>query len=250
MNFIESFKKCANDYADKVRIDFENAIINWDFDVDKANLLNVSGGLLSRQCMLGTEFVREPLFWNQIDSPLLLRSMLEVTINLGWISLDPKARSDLFVDFGLGQSKLGLEQARNLESLSLEEKRNVDQQELWLNCHRHEIFGDVNVGLWSGISLEKMAQESNLRSCFDMYSALVGAAHGTWEHLTDFYNTPDASEFQAKIPDILLMPNSIESAAEQVNITFSIFRRIAGQNEDLQTYLDFIDCLSCLRSRL
>ncbi len=166
--------------------------------------------------------------------------MSELTINMAWISLNPLARADEFVAYGLGQSKLGLEHARNLESLFLEEKKAVDAQALWLNSQRHEIFADVNVGLWTGKDLETMAQEANAYRSFVLYSSLTGAAHGTWDHNCQVYLTGLDASAKPTLPNPSLQPYSIIVAAQLVDEAFHIFRVVAGQSHDSTTYKQFI----------
>jgi hypothetical protein len=44
-------------------------------------------------------------------APLILRSMVDLRITLGWILMEPVPRCEQFVFYGLGQTKLWVERA-------------------------------------------------------------------------------------------------------------------------------------------
>ncbi len=71
MNSPDEIIDMVDAYADQVHLDFEKSVTEWQIDLSQENVHYVFGGLLSRQCLLGTELIKEPLLWNYIMSPLI-----------------------------------------------------------------------------------------------------------------------------------------------------------------------------------
>lgn len=249
MTVMPKLEEILNDYVACVRKDFESAVSNWGLDPINSDVQTVLGGLLSRQCILGTEMASDIVSWNNLYGPLILRAMAEATINMGWISLEPGIRAKMFIDYGLGQSKLALEQARNLESLFLEDPENVEAQSLWVNSQRHEIFTDVNVGQWAGSNLEEMAREANLTNIYYLYSFMVGSAHGTWDHVFQVYLDSPDEDAKPIVADIGLNPNTIKLVAMLLDRSFSIFRTVANQAPTDATYKSLLAQMDTLRKQ-
>jgi len=78
-------------------------------DVAEREVGEVCAALLARQTRLGIEFARSPGTWNGHIAPVLLRSMVDLLINLKWVLEDPVDRSRKFILYGLGQAKLQIE---------------------------------------------------------------------------------------------------------------------------------------------
>ncbi len=247
MSFQAQLDGVINAYVRQVRADFKHAISSWHSNASMHEVQSVYGGLLSRQCMLGTMLARRIDYWDNLIAPLILRAMVEVAINMSWTSIDPVARCSKFVSFGLGQSKLALEHARNLESIFQESKESVDAQALWLSAQRHEIFTDVNVGQWAEIDLETMAREAGVHELYTLYSCLSPASHGSWEHVFQFFLDSTDASAQPRIPDPCLNPNVIYLTGQLVDFSFQFFRGVANQNHDSTTFIQLKTELKKLR---
>ncbi|MDQ5937395.1 MAG: hypothetical protein QG574_4754 [Cyanobacteriota bacterium erpe_2018_sw_21hr_WHONDRS-SW48-000092_B_bin.40] len=232
--------KALHDYKSQLRTDFEEAVTSWSVELKQLQTQEVLGGLLSRQCTLCSELVTNSRLWNNIVSPVIVRAMTEVAIDMAWINQDPTKRSAEFIKYGLGQSKLALEHVRNLESLLQEDTSQIEAQALWLNCQQHEIFTDVNVGSWSGLSLEQMSIEGQVQDSFKLYSFLVGAAHGTWDHVHQMYRSEIEEGDVAVIASPKYSTQCLELAAHQLNLAFIQYRYAAKQKHTDDTYRDFI----------
>jgi hypothetical protein len=240
MTVQENLEQYIESYISHLKLDFEIAVKNWKPKVSELELQAVCGGLLSRQCIIGSLLIERYEYWDGLIGPLFLRAMIELTINLSWISLSPIPRSALFVSHGLGQSKLQLEHARNLESLSEIPIDAVTAKEVWLNSQRHEMFTDVNVGLWSDKTLEEMARECDIDNFYKLYRALSPAMHGSWDHVFQLFLT---AENAPQIPNPTLTPQTMHLCAQQLDYTFLLFNKIAKQTHSSKPTMIFVRTL-------
>lgn len=225
------------EFANGIRSEFEIAISSWDIDLRQEVVHAVIGGLLARQCVLAHEFALQPHLWNFSVGPLFVRSMVELYINFSWILLDPVVRGREFQLYGLGQAKLALEYARSLQELLEEKSAHIKAEELWLNSQRHEIFTDVNVGMWSGKPLKDMAAEAGIPDSALLYSTLTGPSHGTWDHIFQIY-LDDASSPNGKpaVPSQELKLDLLFTAARVLRQTFSKFHQFTKQADTSAAY--------------
>lgn len=240
MTFDSDFREKINSYVSLVRQEFEVAIKNWPSQAALNDVQAVMGGLLSRQCVLGSMLARRLDYWDGLIAPLCLRAMVEVYINISWISLNPEERSRKYISYGLGQSKLELEHARNLESLSKLSKNIIDSKASWLHSQRHELLTDVDVGLWAGIDLKSMAVETGLEKYYTLYSFLGPAAHGSWDHVFVHYLDRECSTPSPLIPQPCFKPSVPMLLAELINITFERFNKLVGNTHDSSAYHYFL----------
>lgn len=247
MSFEAELQTLMDNYVRQVRLDFERAVSGWQADVRLREVQAVMGGLLSRQCLLGTMLVRRYDYWENLIGPLFLRAMVEVTVNMAWISIEPALRSAKFVSYGLGQSKLALEHARNLASLMEESQEAVDAQAMWLNVQRHEMFTDVNVGQWADMDLETMANQADVSKLYTLYSFLGPAAHGSWDHVFQFFLDGASEHERPIIPVPRLNPMVPYLAAQGIDEAFRFFRKVAQQPHSSGTYSSFTNGLEDLR---
>ena len=198
---------CAVDYememADVPYDDFGNVVVtfcntaktelaqrleSWKFDLGKIEIYEVIGGLLARQVTLATDIAMSPLMWNSHSAPVLLRAMADVHITLSWIFKDRYERSKQYIEHGIGGMKLEIAHRKRM----IEEGNNdpelqhiVDVQENWLGSQRISDLVQVDLGNWSGLSVRKMAEESD---CLDFYNYVYqpfsNAVHSSWSHIS------------------------------------------------------------------
>ena len=177
---IEEFVARARDCLEK-RWD------GWEFNMDNQAVHEVVGGLLARQISLTTQMAMSPGIWNNHSAPIFLRCMVDIYINLCWISKDPLPRSQKFLQHGLGEWKLSLEHRK--EQLRRDGK-NPDHDELiknnesLLNSQRYTFLINVDLGHWAEMNTRKLAEEAG---CIDFYNyaytPFSAAVHSTWRHL-------------------------------------------------------------------
>ena len=166
---------------------------NWDIDLSKPEQFEVIGGLLARQVTLATQLASAPSIWNGHIAPIILRSMVDNYINFTWIIENPKERAIKYVEYGLGQEKLGIEHMKEkLESLKDGEeketlKNKIMYSEEWLESQKFAFLTEVNVGAWSGKSTREMAEDTGLKKIYDFsYKPLSAVAHNMWHHIARF----------------------------------------------------------------
>jgi len=171
--------------TDEISARFVARIRYWTPDLNILEAQNVIGGLLARICSLAIEFALSPYYWNAMCSQIILRSMVEAVINLGWIALEPVERAKLFVDYGLGQDKLDYEHLKAGNKTYSVSEETLNRIADGLAAQRHLIFTDVNVGTWSNISVAKMAAEAELASYALLFAGFCGTVHSNWLLLHD-----------------------------------------------------------------
>lgn len=160
----------------------------WDAYLKPASLTNageVMAGLLARQIDLAQTFAKSPVMWELTVAPIVLRTMIETHINLAWIVRDPVPRADSYIDYGLGQAKLMLEQRKvELEAMGAQPEED-DLFRLgmaWLEVQRYAILTTVTVGSWENI--RQMADEVGLGRLYRLsYVPFSAAVHSQWFHI-------------------------------------------------------------------
>lgn len=246
-DFLQRLEIVTQNYLTELRSDFEAAVKGWNAKVALYEEQSVIGGLLARQCVLGSNIIRRYDYWDNLIGPFMIRPMLELSINMTWISMAPAERAKNYIDYGLGQSKLVLEYTRNLESIFEASSSSVDAEALWLNAQRHEMFTDVNVGQWSGISLDQMSQEAGIPGFYKLYSFMSTSAHGSWDHVFQFFlNSTDVLS-TPQLPHSRCNPNVLFLAAQNVEQAFKCFATVSKQAYNQETRLKLIDNFYALR---
>lgn len=237
----DDFVQVLTDYRESIRLEFETAISGWQIELENEIVHAVVGGLLARQCILATEFAMQPELWNFSLGPLFIRSMVELYINFEWILDDANKRSRDFYLYGMGQAKLALEYARSLEHFMGGTSIEVKAQEVWLNSQRHEMFTDVNVGLWSGKTLRDMAAEAKIPDSFILYSTLAGTAHGSWDHVLQIYlEDPLANNSAPSLPEQSPNLDFLISASRICKNTFDSFLQFTEQDISISSFKEIM----------
>lgn len=187
---------------------------------------DVLGALLSRQAHLSIMLSRSPYLWEWNFGPLFLRTMTDCHIAIAWILVNPLVNARKFIDYGLGQTKLMIENYR--EGLAQESdpvdkqraERMIEVQAQWLDGQHFAFLQDVDVGSWSGISTRQMAVDAG---CLDLYrfayTPYSNCAHNSWNHLGRIYCIPSSNPLHRFIripghPDMPLDPNVFMNAAK------------------------------------
>ena len=210
----------------------------WARGHEKRHIHEVVGGLLARQASLAGEFALNPPTWNAHSAPLVLRSMVENCITIGWILKSPDERAKQFIAYGLGQENLLLEQAKaSLRETGADPSKDpaIDTWEQWLNSQRYTFLTEVNVGNW-GPSLREKAEEAGLIELHrNDYAQWSRTTHSMWHHIVRFnleYCTNPLHGYH-RVPTIpRLAPDAelLQHAAEYVDIAIRSFDEATGTN--------------------
>ena len=222
----------------------------WKHSQVSRQVQEVLAGTLARQATLAKELATNPSIWNAHIAPLLLRPMVESCINTAWILRSPEERSRMFVNYGLGQENLLLEQSKaTLREMG--EDPDVDpgiqEWEQWINGQRYTFLTEVNVGNWGGTSLRDMADEVGLIDLHrNDYALWSGAVHNMWHHITHFniQHCMNSLHGHHRIPEIA--PPGFDSvhllkAAEYMDLTVELLDEAFGINVDITKATDIID---------
>ncbi|HKU07842.1 MAG TPA: DUF5677 domain-containing protein [Bradyrhizobium sp.] len=162
----------------------------WPPDFANIHVHEVIGSMLARQATLAKDVARAPALWNGHSSPILLRAMADVYINIAWLLLDPLERCRTFILFGLGQAKLELEHRRaqiGEREPTQQEAAILEAGERWIDTQRIGWLLDVDLGKWSSLSVRQMADEAG---CIDFYNYVYtpfsACAHSMWHHVARY----------------------------------------------------------------
>lgn len=207
-DILQQLKKIIAEYSSRLEIQFSQTWEKLPIDLSINELFETTGALLARQVTLATQFAEAPQIWNSHSAPLFLRAMCDVYISLAWILKEPAKRSKQFIEFGLGQQKLAMEQRRiqvESEGKKIDDDLIYNATEAWLNSQKWTFLTPVNVGSWSEISTRKMAEEAG---CLDFYrysyTPFSAAVHSMWHHVARFNLKPCTNPLHMlhKIPDL------------------------------------------------
>ena len=219
-------------YIGMVKTELKERNKKWPLDLSQYEMHEAVGALLARQVMLAIQLANAPMIWNVHLAPLILRSMTDTHISLGWILCDPVDRAQKFIQYGLGQEKLEIE---HLKARAVEAGRKPEDDPLiaakyeWLNEQRYEFLTEVNVGSWSGIDTRRMAEEAGLLDTYRYdYQPLSGATHSQWHHIGRYnlLTCPNPLHKFHKIPVVPELASDItylQQAAQYVQDTFALF---------------------------
>lgn len=164
---------------------------NWEIDHGQIDFHEVVGALMARQVTLATCLAESPTLWNWSIAPLFLRPMTEVYLNSAWIFEKPAERSRAFIDYGLGQMKLRIEQLKSIAPHPDANMRRTMEEELksmerWVDSQRYGCYVNVNLSKWAE-NQRKMADEVGeidfYNHCYTPYSAGV---HSMWHHVGSY----------------------------------------------------------------
>jgi hypothetical protein len=189
-------------------------------DFHMPEVFNVLTALLARQATLAIELISAPQLWNGHSAPLFLRAMADVHITLAWILLDPQARSQQYIDHGLGQAVLEVEHRKKLmESIDsahiAELGLFVEKQRAWIDAQKWNFLVEVNVGAWSGKSTREMAEQAGILDFYNyVYTPFSQCAHSTWYHVGRYNSGPSESP----LTRLLWTPQIAESESDVSNL--------------------------------
>lgn len=232
-------------YVKNVIDGFESRWSTVDLEIYEKHVHEATGGLLSRQAVLAIELAKAPSIWNGHTAPLLLRCMTDAYITLAWILGDPKARSEQYIHYGLGQEKLFIEyleeglredpDSHDAEAM----QQMIDARKAWLNGQLAEWATEVNVGSWSGLSTREMAKAIGRESIYKFaYVPFSGPAHNMWQHVGIYNMDPCTNPMHKwhlvpKIREAPIHPDFVYRAAKYVSLAYELSDDRLGTTSDV-----------------
>lgn len=211
-------------------------------DIYNNHTIEVIAGLMSRQATLTIRIAKNPGIWDFHIGPIILRTMIDVHINLAWILTNPNEIAKKYIDYGLGQEKLQIEhlkQGNVDEDFKEDLQLMIEAKQSWLDYQHFSFLTTVDVGSWSGLSAREMADKSDCQGLYRyVYSPYSSCVHNMWNHvgkfdlihsenpLHKFIRLPYDPDFKPEI-DILVksakyFSRSIELIDEKYNINSSL----------------------------
>lgn len=244
----EKIYKLIDEYIHLVTNEFYDAWNQWKIDIAHPQKYEVIGALLSRIITLATETARAPSIWNIQTAPIILRVMVDAYINLAWIFMDPEERSKQYIEYGLGQAKLHLEQMKrvNQEGKVVYEEDYLDSIESWINSQRFTFLTEVNVGSWSGGDIRSMAEESSCKNIYDFaFTPFSNAVHNTWyqigrTNIALCVNPLHGYHFNPVISDYSNDPEYFRLAAKYADKALNLFAERTGVELRKQSAYKFV----------
>lgn len=203
-------------------------------DFENPETFNVLTALLARQATLMTEMACSPSALNGHSAPLFLRAMTDVHIIFSWIVMDADVRAKKYIEHGLGQAVLMIEQRKlELETADEDDKPLLEEMikydEAWVNIQKGSFLVDVNVGAWSGKNSREMAIEAGLKGFYDnVFTPFSQTVHSTWYHVGRFNSRISDSPLNRMLWQAIIADRSIDIwnlhlAAKYLDKTFNAF---------------------------
>ena len=248
----EQIASIVDTYIGMVKAELRERVKAWPLDLAQYEMHEAVGALLARQVTLAVHLAVAPPIWNPHLAPLILRSMTDTYISLGWILCDPVDRAQKFILYGLGQEKLEIEHLKaraEAEGRKPEDDPLIKSKEEWLNEQRYEFLTEVNIGSWSGIDTRKMAEESGLLDVYRYdYQPSSGATHSQWHHIGRYnlVTCPNPLHKFHKIPvapELGLDTTYLHQAAEYVQRAFTLFDNKFGLKVGAPSALDTLSAV-------
>ena len=246
----EVLKEMIKNFVENLAAHVHGRSEAWKHSQVSRQVQEVLAGTLARQATLATELATNPSIWNMHTAPLLLRPMVESCINIAWILRSPEERSIMFVNYGLGQENLLLEQSKaTLREIGEDPDKDtrIQEWEQWINSQRYTFLTEVNVGNWGGLNLREMADEVNLLDLhrYD-YALWSGAVHNTWHHIAHFNIQQCVNSLHGhhRIPEVSrpgFESVHLVKAAEYMDLTNELLDKALGINVDVAKPTDILD---------
>jgi hypothetical protein len=239
------------EYSANAQEGFESRWSQVKPNIYKRHMHEAIGGLLARQATLSIEMVKSPYMWNGHIAPIVLRSMVDGYITLGWILKEPEERSKKYILYGLGQEKLFveyLEQDLSEDEDSREQnamREMVKARKAWLNSQLAEWATEVNVGSWSGMTTREMAQDIERESIYKFaYMPFSGPAHNMWQHVGIYNMKPCTNpmhkhHFVPSIRKAPFEPDFMYRSAKYLTLSYTLFDSKMHVTSNVPLPMDF-----------
>lgn len=220
-------------------------------DFENPETFSVLTALLARQATLMVEMASSPSILNGHSAPLFLRAMADIHITFSWIIIDQNVRAKKYIEHGLGQAALMIEQ-RKIELESAPEDSSqmlslaIESDEAWVDSQKGIFLVDVNVGSWSGENTRNMAIEAGLKVFYDhIYTPFSQCTHSTWYHVGKYNSRPSDSPLNRMLRNPYIADRSFDIwnlhlAAKYVDETFNSFDKNILKRPSASNIYDWI----------
>lgn len=174
-------------FIEAASLELESYWAATPLDIVRAEEFEVLGGLMARQVSLARSMAEAPRVWTPHVAPALLRTMIDVYINMAWILRAPSERAKQYVAYGLGQEKLYLEHLKARSEGREDTQGAIEALEAWINAQRFTFLTEVNLGSWANTPTRDQALEANLKDLYDMaYVPFSAVSHSMWNHIAKY----------------------------------------------------------------
>ena len=145
---------------------------------------------LARNTSLYFTMTMSPILWTGTAAPLLLRTMIDVMINMRYIAQDPVKRAQDYIDHGLSEA---LNVAAKFEEESFESEdemfkslfeKAAKHTQAFVEAERAVATVDVRRGDWAKNNARTRAKEIGLDKLYDVpWAMFSGCIHSNWHHI-------------------------------------------------------------------
>ena len=250
-DFNARYRQILIDYCRAAELELRERWDLWPFKAADNCVHEVVGGLLARQTTLATHLVGGPPMWTPHVAPLVLRSMVDLRITLGWILIDPAPRCEQFVLCGLGQTKLWVEHFKSRLAERGEDPdadRQVKAMQGWIDSQQFHFLTEVNVGNWAGMDLRGMAVECGCQDLYRFeYSTWSAATHNMWQHVGVYNLKPCTNPLHLgghRVPSTATTSEDLDLAqygARYLDDTFAAFDEFRGLTPICESAFERLD---------
>ncbi len=250
-DFNARYRQILIDYCRAAEFELRERWDLWPFKAADNCVHEVVGGLLARQTTLATHLVGGPPMWTPHIAPLVLRSMVDLRITLGWILIEPALRSEQFVLYGLGQTKLWIEHLKTRLTERGEDPDadgQVKAMQGWVDSQQFHFLTEVNVGNWAGTDLRGMAADCGCEDTYRFeYSTWSAATHNMWQHVGVYNLKPCANPLHRgghRVPSTATPPEDLYLArygARYLDETFAAFDEFRGLSPICESAFERLD---------
>jgi hypothetical protein len=239
------------DYCKAAEFELRERWALWPLKAAENHVHEVVGGLLARQTTLATHLVAGPPMWTPHIAPLVLRSMVDLRITLGWILIESRPRCEQFVLHGLGQTKLWVEHLKTRLTERGEDPdadRQVKAMQGWIDSQQFHFLTEVNVGNWAGTDLRSMAAECGCEDLYRFeYSTWSAATHNMWQHVGVYNLKPCTNPLHRgghRVPNTAILTEDLHLArygARCLDDTFAAFDEFRGVSPLCESAFERLD---------
>jgi hypothetical protein len=144
------------------------------------------GALITRQVRFVRHLLSKPDYWNSELGGLVLRSMAEAAMTLGWLVRNggPDDRERFWL-YGLGQEKLALDHLAAApltgDFLVRRRERDIAARREWLESQRTNQLLPVDLANWTTLTVRQLAEQGGMINTYNaVYGPMSAHVHGSW----------------------------------------------------------------------
>jgi len=248
--FYTFLSEATEAYRKQLKQELDVRWASLKLDLIKSFEFEVVWGLVSRQCSLVYQMSYSFFTWNELFLPIVLRCMVENYINISWITQQPSARSQMFIDYGLSSETKLIEYLRARIDKSEADEKFIKATESWIGQQRRHFLNEINVGSWNFSNIRKTAEEAGIKDYYDlMYPVASTATHSTWnyiaKHNLEFCKSPFHKDHRIPVivePEIevemfMILAKVMQDTFEKVDTSLGLTVNVQSSYELLKSSL-------------